>query len=74
MRFLPIIAGSLALVAASPFPEPTGDVEKRAAATCKDNTAYKSLSAQGAKGSVFCNDYLKLPTSTVITNLPQKTR
>jgi hypothetical protein len=72
MRFLPILASFLAAVAASPFPEPTGDVEKRATA-CKDNRAYKSLSSQGPKGSIYCNDYLHLTTSTVSTAAPLRT-
>lgn len=63
MQFLSIFTGLLAAVAASPFPEPTGDVQKRAAAcNTKDNLAYKALSSQGAKGSIFCNDYLHLST------------
>ena len=74
MRFLPILAGSLAMVAASPFPEPTGDLEKRASSSCKDNTAYKDLSSQGAKGTNFCYDYLHLPTVTQTANAPRKTK
>ena len=65
MQLLSIFTGLLVVVAASPFPEPTGDVQKRAAAcNTKDNLAYKALSSQGAKGSIFCNDYLHLPTIT----------
>jgi hypothetical protein len=74
MRFLPIFASSVAFVAASPFPEPTGEVEKRTTScSTKDNLAYKVVSAQGAKGSIFCNDYLHLPTVTKHTTLPEKT-
>lgn len=73
MHFLAILAGSLALVAASPFPEPTGDIQKRAAASCKDNAAYKTLSAQGAKGTDFCYEYLHLPTTTKEVPGPKKT-
>lgn len=71
MHLLAILAGSLAVVAASPFPEPTGDVQKRAAASsCKDDAAYKTLSAQGAKGTDFCYEYLHLPsTTTEVTGL-----
>jgi hypothetical protein len=73
MRFLPIFASSLDVVAASPFPEPTGEAEKRTTGcSTKDNLAYKVLSAQGAKGSIFCNDYLHLPTVTKHTTLPER--
>ena len=64
MHFLSVLTGFLAVAAASPFPEPTGGVQKRVACSTKDNLAYKALSAQGAKASIFCNDYLHLPTST----------
>ena len=74
MHFLAILTGSLALVAASPFPEPTGDVQKRAAAcNTKDNAVYKTLSAQGAKGTDFCYEYLHLPTTTKAVDGPKKT-
>jgi len=74
MHFLAILAGSLAVVGASPFPEPTGDVQKRAAAcNTKDNPAYKTLSAQGAKGTAFCYEYLHLPTITKDVYGPKKT-
>jgi hypothetical protein len=73
MHFLTILAGSLAIVAASPFPEPTGDVQKRAAASCRDNAVYKTLSAQGAKGTDFCFEYLHLPTTVKEVPGPKKT-
>jgi hypothetical protein len=75
MHFLAVLAGSLAVVAASPFPEPTGDVQKRAAAcNTKDNPVYKTLSAQGAKGTAFCYEYLHLPTITKnVEGYPKKT-
>ena len=74
MHLLPILAGSLAAVAASPFPEATGDVQKRAAAcNTKDNPAYKTLSAQGAKGTAFCYEYLHLPSTTTEVTGPKKT-
>lgn len=74
MHFLAILTGSLAVVAASPFPEPTGDVQKRAAArNCKDDATYKTLSAQGAKGTDFCYEYLHLSSTTTEVTGPKKT-
>jgi hypothetical protein len=74
MQFLTILAGYLAVVAASPFPEPTGDVQKRTSCSTKDNLAYKIIKLQRSKGEIFCYDYLHLPTITEYKELPETTR
>lgn len=70
MRFVSIFAWTLATVAASPVPESEGGLEERAASSCKTNKAYSILSNSGARGSIYCNSVLNLPTITIPREAP----
>jgi len=68
MHFISLFAWTLATVAASPVPEAEGGLEARATPVCgANNKAYKILKDSGARGSIYCNDVLKLTTSTTYT-------
>ena len=74
MRFISIFAWTLATVAASPVPEAEGGLEARATPVCgANNKAYKILKDSGARGSIYCNDVLKLTTKTVEKTLKTAT-